>query len=472
MSDVGLSIGASSPLPAVELTTVSTGEITALIAPALSALYEGQRIADVTGYAEMIAETNFSSTEGSIQSAVVSFTGDVVSDGAPLLEDQIAGYTVLVADSEGNIGTFDAGSTRVEYKARVTTTSANEANIEINPLVPDSETVDVTIAGGTAYDGIYNMLPVGELRNNAFNFPGTVLLSTTGMLPGRVVNVDLGLWTTPSDSLALTQQWRRDGVGIAGATEPTYTLVTADEGATLTCYVTGDDGVNTPVNVDSASLVIPSSTGEAPIFLEGGAVSVISDVGTIPISLGSTVAGDELYIMALSADSSSTSSNRITSVSVDSVNQTLQANSIGDCRVQGAACKITVSPAQETAGSISVAVTSAGMENAFAFAYRANGWSSPDYSVGVNNGDTSVSTNVTAISDGYTIAAAADSGRSGTRPLFSVWTTRAEVQAPDNASRDGVTAEIANTAAAPFSVEATHSSGLSTHMAVVAIALA
>lgn len=472
MSDIGLSIGTSCPLPIIEPPAVSTGEITALIAPALSTLYEGQRIADVTGYAEMIVETNFSSTEGSIQSAVVSFTGDAVSDGAPLLEDQIAGYTVLVTDSEGNTGTFDAGSTRVEYKVRVTTTSANEADIEINPLVPDSETVDVTIAGGTAYDGMYNMLPVGGLRNNAFNFPGTVLLSTTNLFPGGVASVDLGLWTTPSDSLTLTCQWRRDGVDIAGATEPTYTLVTADEGATLTCYVTGDDGINTPVNVESASLTIPSSTGEAPIFLEGGAVGVVSDVGTIPIGLGSAVAGDEVYIMALSADSGSTSSNRITDISVDSVSQTLQANSVGDCRVQGAACKITVSPAQETAGSVSVAVMSPGMESAFAFAYRANGWSSPDYSVGVNNGDTSVSTNVTAISNGYTIAAATDSGRSATRATFNAWTTRAEIQAPDNTSQDGVTAEIANTAAAPFSVEAVHSSGLSTHMAVVAIALA
>lgn len=49
------------------------------------------------------------------------------------------------------------------------------------------------------------------------------------------------LTATPDSSLTgtITYQWKRDGVNISGATNQTYTLVTADAGHVITCSVSG-----------------------------------------------------------------------------------------------------------------------------------------------------------------------------------------------------------------------------------------
>lgn len=57
-------------------------------------------------------------------------------------------------------------------------------------------------------------------------------------------------------TVALTYQWRRDGVAIAGATASRYAVRTADAGATLTVAVVGRRAGYTPVTRVSAGAVV------------------------------------------------------------------------------------------------------------------------------------------------------------------------------------------------------------------------
>lgn len=82
---------------------------------------------------------------------------------------------------------------------------------------------------------------------------------------GQVLSVTNGTWTnTP---LSYTYQWYRSGVYIAGATSSTYTLVTADIGATMYCIVaaTNASGSNPAVS-NSLGPVVGNPVG-SPIGL-------------------------------------------------------------------------------------------------------------------------------------------------------------------------------------------------------------
>ena len=67
----------------------------------------------------------------------------------------------------------------------------------------------------------------------------TALPAITGTpTVGQVLTASNGTWTgTPTPTY--TRQWLRNGTVISGATGTTYTLVEADEGATIRVRVTG-----------------------------------------------------------------------------------------------------------------------------------------------------------------------------------------------------------------------------------------
>jgi hypothetical protein len=56
-----------------------------------------------------------------------------------------------------------------------------------------------------------------------------------------------------------TYQWQSDSVDISGATSKTYTLVTGDEGAVITCIVTGTNNYGTDVATSVATDAVTST---------------------------------------------------------------------------------------------------------------------------------------------------------------------------------------------------------------------
>ena len=73
---------------------------------------------------------------------------------------------------------------------------------------------------------------------------------------GQVLTCSDGYWTPPN--VTLTRQWIRDaGTVIAGAVNPTYTIVAADQTHTVKCRVTA-------TNEYDATVVETNVTGTIP----------------------------------------------------------------------------------------------------------------------------------------------------------------------------------------------------------------
>lgn len=77
---------------------------------------------------------------------------------------------------------------------------------------------------------------------------------------GQTLTAELGVW---EGSTAFTYQWRRDGVDISGETAKTYTVVEADEGASITCVSTAG-GVSVTSSARSVQAVAVQPI--APVF--------------------------------------------------------------------------------------------------------------------------------------------------------------------------------------------------------------
>lgn len=247
--------------------------ITATVAPVMSRLYEGQSVNDITSYATFAGLGNYASTAGAISTVVAAATGAPALVTTPTVEGQLAGATFTVTDAASNVKIFIADEIEVEYKARIAATVGNEAQIDINPLVPDGETISLTVTGG-AYAGTYSAIPVEDVRGTAapYNFADTAEITYTGtpedLVATDTMSLDLGLWAITKGTLAFTAyQWKRNGTNISGATSATYPLVSGDIGATLTCAITASDGTDT-TTVTTAGVLVGAAT--TPVFSVGG----------------------------------------------------------------------------------------------------------------------------------------------------------------------------------------------------------
>jgi len=134
--------------PADSLLTVDTGTITAKVVPAMSALYEGQAIGDVTGYATMVDAANFVSNQAgeTIATVVAAATGDALTVAETLSMGDSVGFTVTVTGSLGTVALFDAGTTTVAGTAPAAIVAP--AFDDVRPLADQI----VTLTAGT-YSG-------------------------------------------------------------------------------------------------------------------------------------------------------------------------------------------------------------------------------------------------------------------------------------------------------------------------------
>jgi len=235
------------------------GEITATLLPASTRLYEGQSITDMANFAAMTADANFTSTAGPIADVAVGPLGDATSLTQALNEGQQAGFAVTVTDSAGTTETFSTAVQVVEFTARVIETVGNEAEIVVNDLVPDTDVISFSLSGGTPYDGTYSAT-AGDLRADLFAIPGTYSVTylgdRTALAPGAPLTCAPGIWLTKTGILDISYEWLRNGVPIAGSTLESHVLVVEDEGASLSCRISGSNGTITQ-QVTTDGVVVP-----------------------------------------------------------------------------------------------------------------------------------------------------------------------------------------------------------------------
>lgn len=78
---------------------------------------------------------------------------------------------------------------------------------------------------------------------------------------GSLLTATPGTWDG-SPAPALTYQWLRDGVAIAGATNSTYTTQVADEGTTVTCRETATNSAGAASLVSNGLAIVPAGAPE------------------------------------------------------------------------------------------------------------------------------------------------------------------------------------------------------------------
>jgi hypothetical protein len=85
---------------------------------------------------------------------------------------------------------------------------------------------------------------------------------------GSTLAAGTGAWTPTPDSF--TYQWLRDGVAIAGATQATYSVTTADGGHVVSVAVTAHKEGYAPTSVTAAGVIIPRDPGSGEQTLTPG----------------------------------------------------------------------------------------------------------------------------------------------------------------------------------------------------------
>lgn len=307
MIGVGVALGQGSSqaagliAPPVEtmITVAPDGRM-----PAVSPLHEGQSVQDMTDYAAMVSPANFSSSAGPIVGVDITFLGTATAADAPLAEGETAGLSLRVTDSSGASETFVTGLTTVEYLFRDVATETNELEINVNALADDVVSIPFTLSGFVEDNVHYNddyTFTAGYLRETnpitgtqKINFDGL----ETDLDVGAVLRADEGLWVSDTGMLTVTHQFMRDGVAIAGATGPTYTLAAEDVGASITLEVRAEDGVNPTMIVTSEEIRL-GGPALIPEFLASALNGSGDTSATFDFSGSGVQPGDTLYVGCL-----------------------------------------------------------------------------------------------------------------------------------------------------------------------------
>jgi hypothetical protein len=131
---------------------------------------------------------------------------------------------------------------------------------EVMQVSPDGEDIAFDIVPGCfsgcnlTSQGIY---PMFVRRDNAETIE---VLRPNGVVVGKTLTC-LG---APTSGATLEYQWLRNGVAIPLATNPTYTVTTADEGKSLQCQVTAVNGEGSTTATSSNKEVMPFASGVLP----------------------------------------------------------------------------------------------------------------------------------------------------------------------------------------------------------------
>ncbi|MBL3705555.1 hypothetical protein GI582_22900 [Sulfitobacter sp. BDSS02] len=302
----GLAIGCVlSGVNAPSLITPGAS-ISCTLTPLVQPLFEGQSLSDLPDYAAMVSPGNFASSQGGIATVEVSFSGDAADASTVLAEGETAGFSVTVTDSADNTGVFVADPVTVAYKLRIEATAGGDVDIDINPMVPDGESLgDIVIDVGSVYDATYTGITAGDIRGGPYNFgaagaAGLPMISgTTG--PGDTLTVDEGLWHTPTGTaLSFSYQWRSDGTDIDGATGSSFEIAASEQGSDVTCAVTGNDGSST-TTAETPAIAIPGAAPAITLtqinYVNNTYIGAGHNTFDIDLDVAGANAGDSLLIL-------------------------------------------------------------------------------------------------------------------------------------------------------------------------------
>jgi hypothetical protein len=288
-------------------------------------------------------------------SNAIFFTGVAAGTFAANINGTTSGSTITVTSTTPSGNVLSA----VQVSANVWQLQTNSST----PTGAQTITANLqeTLAGATNTPNATTGLSVSELANPV-NLGPPVITDTTqpGVFQvGDTLSASTGSWN-PGQGLSYAYEWKRSGTNISGATFSTYTLVDADETATITVTVIASAGTNSTPGTSSATQAIigaiPVNTATPTLNTRSPVVgsAITSSTGTWTHSAHLTYAYQWLYADTSRGISGATS-NSYTPVSSD-VGHTLL------CQVTATNSDIpyTSSPASSAASN---AVTSGGGSN-------------------------------------------------------------------------------------------------------------
>ncbi len=295
------------PLNSVTPETITSPDITATVTPTVNRLYIGKTNLDTPNISTFDNVSNYSHSSGIAAVTRTSTVNDEeVDDTATYNLDDVVVHSWRVVANDQTVATFTADAVTVEFIRNVYINDDYRLAMEINPnAVTDNIDFDLTISGGTKYDGTYTGLLASDFEDTdgPFLIPGTHETSTnvseSNLTQGEILTTPTGLWTSQTGSLTLTPQGRFDGVDIASDTGETFVLTTDQSDGVYTHRVTADDGTNTPVVNTTSGLTVPAFVGGTVLGLNflGGGFGSGSASNTLDATGTGLSSGDTLIVL-------------------------------------------------------------------------------------------------------------------------------------------------------------------------------
>lgn len=234
----------------------------------------------------------FAETVTSAATAVVTIPANVAGTVA-IMGVPTVGETLTAMVSDGNGTTVNAIAYQWQADgANITGATAQTFVLtaaEVNAMI----TVNVVYTDDDGYAEDTTSAAIGPVNTTATNVAGTIEITGTTLVGETLTAVV----TDANGATTVNYQWQADSVDIAGATQDTFALTSAERGAvvSVTANYTDDDGfAEGPVSDDADDIVYSAIvTGEAGLLAAAAAV-VDGDV----IGLDSASGGDDYANMA------------------------------------------------------------------------------------------------------------------------------------------------------------------------------
>ena len=265
--------------------------IAATMKPAMSPLYHGQAINNVTNWSAFIDIANYVSTEGSIVSAVPAVTGGATAPDEGLDAGETAGFIITVTDSQGNERVFDTTPVTVSaiIPAQFQTGDWSVADLGTGgalrvtlSTIPDD--------GGSALTAIEYQVDGGSWATSGLLDPGT--FDITGLTDDVEVDIALRAVNAAGNGTASTTKAATPTSSTA-ATITSVSVGAYSAGAyPITIGATGQaDGDDLYWVIVPAADAAPSASEVAAGQASGGGSPSESGSGAFPGPFSDTVVG-------------------------------------------------------------------------------------------------------------------------------------------------------------------------------------